>query len=99
MHKKGWGTDTNPDHVDPPQIPLIKQTSTGKSYAYYVKLKLGRDPTSRTSNLYELSMSLFEHGNPEDFPLFVWNFNMTLASTGTLEMDVKGQYIVALVCG
>ena len=44
-------------------------------------------------------MSLFEHGEPEEFLLFICNFNMTLAATGKLEMDVKVQYIHTLVHG
>ena len=37
-YKKGWGTDTNPAHVEPPPVPLIKETSTGKSDEGCVKL-------------------------------------------------------------
>ena len=25
LHKKGWGADTNPDHIDPPTITLVKK--------------------------------------------------------------------------
>ena len=39
-HKKGWGVDTNPAHVEPPKIPLVKETSTGKSDGDYVKLNI-----------------------------------------------------------
>ena len=63
--KIGWGTDTKPSHVEPPTIPLMKETCTGKSYGDYVKLKLCRYPTSSMLDLYELRMSLFDHGNPE----------------------------------
>ena len=31
LHKKVWGVDTNPAHVEPPPIPLIKETSTSNS--------------------------------------------------------------------
>ena len=67
FHKKGWGADTKPDRVKPPQIPLVKQTSTGKSYGDYVKLKLRKDPTFSTPDLYDFRISLFEHVNPEEF--------------------------------
>ena len=73
-HSKVWGTDTNPDHVEPSPIPLIKELSTGKSDGDYVKLKLRRDPTSSTSELYDFRMSLFDHGDTEEFLLFVPNF-------------------------
>ena len=91
--------DTKPYYVEPPPIPSIKETSTGKSDEYYVKLKLCIDPTSSTSDIYEFRMSLFDHGEPEDFLFFVQNFNMTLASTGTLQKNVKVQYLHTLVRG
>ena len=57
---------------------------TGNSDGDYVKLKLRRDPTSSTSDLYEFMMSLFDHCEPEEFLLFVRNLQMTLADMGTL---------------
>ena len=30
LHKKGWGEETNLAHVEPPPIPLVKETSTSK---------------------------------------------------------------------
>ena len=44
-------------------------------------------------------MSLSDHGGPYEFLLFVRNFQMTLASTGTLETEVKFQYLRTLVRG
>ena len=66
-HRRGWGADTNTAHVETPPIPLVKETSTVKSYGDYVKLKMHRDPTSSTSDLYEIRMYLFDHGAPEEF--------------------------------
>ena len=86
-------------HVDPPQIPLIKEKYDGKSDRYFVKLKLRRDPTLPTSDLYELKISLFDNGEPEEFLLFVRNFNMTLAASGTLEAGAKYQYLCTVLCG
>ena len=85
-HKKVWSVDTNPAHIEPPPISLTKETSTGKSYGDYVKLKLCRDPTSSMLDIYEFIVSLFDHGEPEEFTLFVRNFQINLAATGTLEM-------------
>ena len=88
--------DTNLNHVEPPSILLAKETSTGKSDGDYVKLKPRIYPTSSTSDLYEFRMSLFDHGEPEEFLLFMKNFRITLAATGTLETD-KDQYLCTLV--
>ena len=37
---------------------------------------------SSTSELYEFKISLFDHGDPEEFIFFVRNFNGTPAATG-----------------
>ena len=44
-------------------------------------------------------MSLFEIFKPEDFLLFVRNFNITIAASGTLETGSKVQYLCMLVSG
>ena len=44
-------------------------------------------------------MSLFDHGEPEEFLFFIWNFNMTLAATRTQEKNAKILYLLMLVCG
>ena len=41
--------------------------------------------------LYESKISLSENGNPEEFLLFVCNFNMTLEALGILETAEKFQ--------
>ena len=44
-------------------------------------------------------MSLFDNGEPEKFLLFVRNFNMTFAASGTLEAVAKYWYLWTIVCG
>ena len=88
-YKKGWILGTNPAHVEPPLIPLIKEIFTGKSDEDFFKLKVCIYPLSSMSNLYEFKMSLFYHGDPEELLLSVWNFNMNLSATGMQEKDAK----------
>ena len=66
FHKKVWVTNDNQSHEEPPPIPLMKEITTGKSDGDYDKLKLRRDPTSSTLDLYEFRMSLFDHGDPDE---------------------------------
>ena len=54
---------------------------------------------SSTSDLYEFKMYCFDHGKPEEFLSFIRNFNMTLAASGTLEMDTNIQYLCTIVHG
>ena len=44
-------------------------------------------------------MSLFDYVKPEDFLLFLKNFQTTLAAIGTLDTEGKVQYICTIVCG
>ena len=86
-------------HVDPPSINLIKEKHYGKSEKDFVKLKLRRDPNLSSPDLYEFKIYLFDNGKSEEFLLFVRNFNMTLAASGTLEADAKFQYLCNILCG
>ena len=97
--KKGLMTVINHPHIEPPLIPLIQETHDFRLDKYFVKLKLRRDPTSSTLNLYEFKMSLIYNGKPEEFLFFVRNFNMTLAASGTLEAGAKVQYICTIIWG
>ena len=54
---------------------------------------------SSMSDLYAFKMYLFDHGNPGDFLLFICNFNMNLAATGTLDTNRNIQYLCTIVCG
>ena len=44
-------------------------------------------------------MSLFENGKQEEFLLFMRNFNMNLAASGTMEKGTKIKYLRKLVRG
>ena len=50
-------------------------------------------------DIYQFKFSLFDNGKPEEFLLFVRNFNKTLAASGMLEEDLNFQYICTLVSG
>ena len=45
------------------------------------------------SDLYEFKISLFNNGNPEEFLLFVCDFNMTIPASGTLDTSTKVKYL------
>ena len=75
---KVWNSGVLQSHVEPPLIIIIKLTHNGKSDKAFVKLKLHRGHTSSTLDLYEFRIYLFDNGGPEEFLLFVCNFDMTL---------------------
>ena len=49
-----------------------------------------------TSDLYYFKMALFDNGKPEDFLLFVRNFNKTLVLSGKLKTGAEVQYLCNL---
>ena len=91
--------DTNPSHVEPSPILLIKKRSTGKSDGDYVKLNLCGDTTYSTSDLNEFKIPLFNYVETEDFILLMKNSQMTLAATEIIETEAKVLYICTLVRG
>ena len=56
--------------MGPPLILLIKSKNDDKLDKYCVKIELCRDPTPEKLYLYELKMTFFDNGEPEDFLLF-----------------------------
>ena len=97
--QKGRNLGTNPAYLEPPLIPLVKETYNSKSDEYFIKLKISSDPTSSTSDLCEFKMCLFDYCEPKEFLLFIRDFNKTLTPTGTQDMDAKIQYLCKLVRG
>ena len=77
--------------MDTPRIPLIKSKNDDKPEKYFVKIKLCRDPMSENLDLYEIKMALFDNSNPEEFLLFVRNFNTTLNVSGKFKAGAKIQ--------
>ena len=98
-HKKIWNLSMKQSYVEPPTIPPIKSKQENKSDKYFVKIKLSKDMTSDMLELYNFKMDLFENGNPEEFLLFVKNFNTTIALSGTLVTGAKNRYLRTLVRG
>ena len=56
-------------------------------------------PASEKSDPYEFKIALSDNDEPEDFLLFVCNFNMTLEASGTLKDGIEVQYLHTLVHG
>ena len=90
LHKNKCNAGVVNFQLDPPPIPLIKSRKYYKSDKDFVNLKLCRDPTSENSDLCEFKIALFKNGDPEEFLLFICNFNMNLEAS---------RYPRRLVCG
>ena len=68
-------------HVEPPQITLINSNNDDKLDKDCVKIKLHGYPTPEKLDIYELKMDFFDIGEPQDFLLFVRNFQITFEAS------------------
>ena len=59
----------------------------------FAKNKLRRRFISENLDMYEIKMTFFESGDPEDLLLFLQNFNMMFDASGTLTPNTKLQYL------
>ena len=75
---------------------MKKNKKSGKDF---VKIKFYRDPTSEKLDLYEFKTALFDNSNPEEFLLFVRNFQITLKASGSHTTSAKIQYLLTLLHG
>ena len=64
VHNKCWISRTGHIHVDPLPIPLIKRKAETNSDKIYVKIKLHRNHTLETSDMYEFKMALLDKDYP-----------------------------------
>ena len=64
-----------------------------------VRIKLCRDPTPEKSDIYEFKISLFDNGEPEEFLLFIRDFNITFEASGQIIYGVNIQYLCTMICG
>ena len=99
FQKKRWKARIAQLHVDPPPTLLIKIKHGDKPDKDFVNIKFLRYQTSENSDLYEFKMVLFDNDEPEEFLLFIRNFNMTLEAAVTLHTAANIQYICMLVSG
>ena len=90
-HNKKWNMGTVQVHVEPPLIPLIKGKNNEKLDKYFIKITLCGGSTYKSLDLYEFKMALFDNRDPEEFLLFIRNFNMTLEASVTLKYGANIQ--------
>ena len=86
-------------HFEPLLLPLIKSKNDDKSDKYFIKIKLRRDMMSKRWDPYDFKMAFFGISEPEEFLLFIQNYNMTLAVSGTLKAGANIKYLCVLVHG
>ena len=85
--------------VETHHIQLIKSMKDDKSDKDFVKIKFRGDPSLEKSDLYEFKMALFYNRDPEEFLLFILNFNKNIEASITLKAGANIQHLRTLVRG
>ena len=86
-------------NLEPPPITLIEIKNNAKLDKYFVDIKLCRYPTTEKSDFDEFKMALFDNDDPEEFLLFIQNFQITLQVSGMIAASMNIQYLHTLLCG
>ena len=99
LHKKIWRTGAVKIQLEPSLILIIKQNNDKKLETYSVKVKLRKDSTSETSNLYRFKMTMFDNGEPKELLLFERKFHAMTEALGIITANANLQYIQNLLHG
>ena len=80
-------------YIEPPPIPLIKKETDDASKCDIIKIKMLWNPSDVDSEMYELNIATFEHGQPEEFLALMKNFKTNIDRTGPTLAAGKINYL------
>ena len=63
--KPAWLSAKVKELIDPPPIPLIKESSEDVIECDIININMSRSPSAAGSETYELNIETFENGQPE----------------------------------
>ena len=86
-------------YIEPLPIPLIKVELEEEHVSNIIKVKMWRNPTPDTSDTYNINMSTFEDGQPEEFLALLNNFRNAIYGTGTTSPSVQMNYLRMMLRG
>ena len=75
--------------IEPPPIPLIKVGIEEERASYMINVKIRRNPATAMSETYNMNVSTFEDGQPEEFFTLLENFRIAIDGTGTTSASGK----------
>ena len=85
--------------IEPPPILLIKLEVDDNRKTHIIKVKMQRNPSSATSETYNVNMNTFDDDQPEEFLSLLRNFKITTDGTGTTTTSVRINYLRTMLCG
>ena len=96
QHANGLISDMHA-HIEPLSFPLINVELEEELASHTIKVNMGRKPTSATSETYNINMSSFEYGQPEDFLALLNNFRIVIDGTGTTSLSGQMNYLSTML--
>ena len=98
-HNKIWRTGALQIHMESTPIPLIKSKNDDKSDKDSEEINCISILLQKNSIFMKFKTPLFDKVDPEEFLLFVSNFQLTLKDSVALAASAKTKYLCTLLRG
>ena len=85
--------------IKPPPITLVKREPDEFNNYDIINIKMRRNPSDASSEMYELKIVTFDHKQPEELLQLVKNFKREVDETGTTTESEKINYLLTLLRG
>ena len=92
-HNANWLSSDIHAHIEPQINTLIKVELGEERTINIIKFKMRRNPTSAISETYNINISMFEDGQPEEFLALLNNFSIAIDGTGTTSPSGRINYV------
>ena len=85
--------------IEPPPIPLLRETTRNTEETNIIRIKMHRGPESATSKTYELKVQTFKIFKSEEFLQMMKYFKTGIDGTGNTSASGKIQFLCTMLRG
>ena len=94
-----WVTTYVQSRIYPPPTPLIKVELYELHTTHIINVKMRRNTSQAISETYNINMSTFDDGQPEEFLAQLKNFEIRIGGTGTTMPTGRIKYLCTMIHG
>ena len=84
--------------IEPPPIPLINFEFKDERSIHIIKVRMRRNPTSAVSCTFNINMSTFDDGQPEEFLALLKNSRIEIYGTVITSPSGRINYLSMMLC-
>ena len=85
--------------IEPLPNPPIKLELKYEHAIYTLKVKMKRKSIPSASETYNMNISMFNDGQPDEFLALLNNFKIEIDGTGTTSPPGRINYLLTMLCG